>query len=75
MEGYKNLGRNSGVSSYEIGDDYIIVEFSDGARYLYNYNRTGSSNIETMKSLAISGRGLNSFISRNVRKRFAEKLR
>jgi len=75
MNRYKNLGGNSGVSSYEIGDDYIIVEFSDGAGYLYNYNSTGRSDIETMKSLAVSGRGLNSFISRNVRKRFAEKLR
>jgi len=75
MEVYKNLGGSSGVSSYEIGDDNIIVEFSDGARYLYNYISPGRMDVEKMKALAVSGRGLNSFISRVIRKRFADRLR
>jgi len=75
MERYKNLGGDSGVVAYEIADDSIKVEFSDGSLYLYNYQSAGSDNIEQMKGLAIAGKGLNSFINRNVRKKYASKLR
>ncbi len=75
MELYKNLGGDSGVVAYEIGDDSIKVQFSDGSLYLYNYQSAGSHNIEQMKGLAIAGRGLNSFISRVVKKGYASKLR
>jgi hypothetical protein len=74
-ERYKNLSRTSGVVAYEIGDDFIWVVFSDGARYLYTYARTGSGNVDHMKRLAINGRGLNSFINSNptVRKGYAQR--
>ena len=75
MEHYKNLGGDSGVVAYEIGNDSITVQFRDGSVYLYNNQSTGSSNIERMKSLAISGQGLNSFIGRVVKKGYASKLR
>jgi len=75
MERYKNLGGDSGVVAYEIGDKYIKVQFHDGSLYLYNYQSAGSNNIENMKELAIAGQGLNSFISRIVRKGYASKLR
>jgi len=74
MERYKNLGNDSGISAYEIGDDYIKVQFRDGSLYLYNYGSAGSQNIEKMKELAIAGKGLNSFINRFVRKGYASKL-
>lgn len=75
MERYRNLGGNSGVAAYEIGDDCITVQFRDGSLYLYNYQSTGISDIEQMKTLALAGQGLNSFISRVVKKRYASKLR
>ncbi len=75
MERYKNLGGDSGVATYEIGDDSIKVQFNDGSLYLYNYQSAGSNNIEEMKRLAIAGRGLNNFISRVVRNGYATKLR
>lgn len=75
MVRYKNLSGDSGVSAYEIGDDYIKVEFSDGSLYLYNYESAGSQNIEHMKTLAENGSGLNSFINTTVRKNYASKLR
>lgn len=75
MQHYRNLGGDSGVSAYEITSDSITVQFKDGAVYLYNYTSTGKNDVETMKSLAGSGRGLNSFISTTVRKRYAAKLR
>lgn len=75
METYQNYGGSSGISGYEIGDDYIVVQFNDGSQYLYNYSVTGQRNVEEMKTLAIEGEGLNSFINTNVRKRYAKKLR
>ncbi len=75
MERYRNLGGDSGVVAYELGDDSIAVEFSDGSLYLYTYQSAGSHNIEEMKVLAVAGRGLNSFINNNVRKKYASKLR
>ncbi|MCF8355624.1 MAG: hypothetical protein K9H48_14320 [Melioribacteraceae bacterium] len=75
MARYKNLGGDSGISSYEIGADSIEVTFNDGSVYLYNYASAGKHNIERMKSLAASGSGLNSFINTIVKKLYASKLR
>lgn len=75
MEKYKNLSGNSGVAAYEIDTDSITVEFHDGAVYLYNYQTNGQDNIEQMKKLAVAGKGLNSFITQNIGKAYAVKLR
>jgi len=75
MQRYANLGGDSGITAYETGSDFIRVQFSDGAVYLYTYASAGSHSIETMKGLANGGQGLNSFINRNVRKRYARKER
>ena len=78
MEIYKNLSGQSNVSRYEIGQDYIIVEFKtkgkDGCNtYKYSYMSAEQSNVENMKQLAIAGFGLNSFIDKLVRKRYERK--
>ncbi len=72
MERYGNLSKNSGVLGCEIGEDFIKVLFADGL-YLYNYAVTGKSDVDTMKTLAASGRGLSSYISRHVGNRYAAK--
>ena len=73
MTPYRNLGGNSGVRGYEIGTDFIRVQFSDNSIYLYTYASAGSQNIEHMKRLAVDGRGLNSFITTTVRYDYARK--
>lgn len=75
MEIYKDLDGDSGVAAYEIGPDFIRVQFSTGSVYLYTYGSAGVHNIEHMKQLAKSGEGLNSFITTNVRKAYARKER
>ena len=75
MERYKNLGGDSGVVAYEIGPDFMRVQFSGGAIYLYTYSSAGSHNIEHMKQLARNGQGLNSFINTTVRKTYVRKER
>ena len=68
MERYRNSGGNSGVSSFEIGTDYITVKFSGSFRiYRYSDRKAGQNHVETMKRLARSGSGLNSNINRYVK--------
>ena len=71
MERYRNLGGDSGVAAFEIGPDFVRVQFTTGHVYLYTYASAGIQNIERMKLLARSGQGLNSFIDTTVRTRYA----
>jgi hypothetical protein len=75
MERYKNLGGDSNVVAYEIEDDSITVQFRNGWKYLYNHQRPGALSVERLKSYAISGHGLNSYITRVIKKSFAKKFR
>jgi len=75
MNTYKNTSGNSGVRCYEIGDDFVRVQFREGTIYLYTYCSAGQKNIEHMKKLAKLGRGLSTFISQDVRNLFKKKER
>ncbi|MCX3264206.1 hypothetical protein [Pedobacter agri] len=74
MERYLNHSGSSGVAAYQIGEDYIWVQFTSGSIYEYTYSSAGTRNIEEMKSLANSGSGLNSFIMKNVRNKYSRKI-
>ena len=69
---YKNKHGKSGVKSYSLGDDYILVEFN-GAYYLYSFESAGYEAIAEMKRKAKNGQGLSGFISKYVRERY-EKM-
>ena len=71
MERYKNLNGNSGIVAYEIGEDFVRVKFSSGGIYLYTNESAGKNNLYQMKKLAVGGRGLNSFINRYVKYKYA----
>ena len=71
---YQNEGGDSGIRSYQILPTCIIITFSTNVSYEYTYQSVGSNNIETMKSLAIQGEGLNSFINKNVKFKYSRKL-
>lgn len=73
MKNYLNLNGNSGVRRYEIGADYIRVEFNDYSVYKYAYTSAGVNNIEQAKKLAVQGYGLNSFIILNMRDLYSQK--
>lgn len=75
LQRYKNRHHNSGVTAFEIGDDYIKVEFADGPLYLYTHSTPGMRKVEQMKKLALAGEGLSTFISRHVRDQYASRLR
>lgn len=57
-------GKKSGVSAYEIGDNYIIVQFYS-AKYKYSYNSCGQTATDSMKSLALASSGLSTYIAQN----------
>ncbi len=68
MERYKNINGDSGVYAYEIGTDFIQVQFSGtGDVYTYSYRKAGPEHVERMKLLARKGSGLNSYINKHVK--------
>lgn len=75
MERYRNLGGDSNVAAFEIGNGSITVEFNDRSQYLYTDQSVGPGSIAEMHRLARAGRGLNSYIGRVVRKGYARKIR
>lgn len=74
MQPYANRSGDSGVVAYLLGTGSIIVEFHGGARYLYDRVRPGREHVARMTVLAREGRGLSSYISRNVRENYRAPL-
>ena len=71
MEVYKNISRRSSVYAFVIGLDFISVQFkTNGMVYKYTYARAGRNHVEMMKRLAQRGLGLNTYIKKNVDKRY-----
>jgi hypothetical protein len=75
MKRYQNLSGDSGVDAYEIGEDFIKVRFRQGAVYWYTGEGVGARHLAELKRLALSGRGLGTYISRHaeVREGYARK--
>ncbi len=71
---YLDKTGQSGVEAFEIRDESIVVKFKRDGKYLYNYQVPGKQHVEKMKRLATAGRGLSTYISRNVQKKFARKI-
>lgn len=72
MQLYENRGDNSNIRAFEIGKDYIDVQFNGGKIYRYSYNSAGKDKIENMKKLALQGCGLNSYIMRYAKKDYVK---
>lgn len=68
---YANIGGNSSVRGYDHGEDWLVVMFSDGSRYLYTLKSTDQQTLDYMRRLAMAGKGLNSYITRIVGPNYA----
>jgi hypothetical protein len=75
VERYKNLGGDSSVRQYQLAEGSMLVQFDDGSLYEYTNESAGGNAIATMYRLAVAGRGLCSFISTTVRKKYSRKIR
>jgi hypothetical protein len=64
VQRYRNFSGTSGVRAFEIGEDYIRIQFERGGTYLYTHDSAGAENIEKMKQLALKGSHLNDLINR-----------
>jgi hypothetical protein len=75
MQRYRNYSGTSGVLGFEIGDDFIRLEYVRGGTYTYSYESAGKENVEEMKRLAVKGSHLNAFINRHpeIRKGFVRQ--
>jgi hypothetical protein len=71
---YRNRDGNSGISAYQLLDDGIIVRFVEDGTYRYGPERPGRYHVGQMKSLAMAGRGLATYINRYVREKYEERL-
>lgn len=68
---YKNLARNSPVTKYFIGDNFIRIIFGRGGgggfdmvkRYQWTAYYIGQGMIDEMKRLAENGRGLFTYVN------------
>ena len=72
MTPYSNLSGDSGVAAYEIGNDFIKVQFCHSPEvYIYDSAKPGSSHVQQMQRLAVAGRGLSTYISQHVKKNYS----
>lgn len=64
---YLNLSGDSGVAAFALLRDSVVVQFGNGDIYLYGPQHPGADHVEHMKTLAVAGHGLSTYISRVVR--------
>ena len=75
MHPYGDHTRQHGAIAYEIGPESIEVEFTSGWIYRFSYENPGALRVDRMKELAVSGRGLSTFISKHLKNRFESRRR
>lgn len=73
MTRYLNRSGDSGVTHYELGEEFIRVRFRGGVTYTYSNVIPGPQDVEQMKACAIAGQGLGTYISQNVGDRYESK--
>lgn len=70
---YNNLSGDSGVLAYDIGDDFIKIQFRHYPKvYVYDSAKPGWSHVQQMQKLAAAGRGLSTYISQHVGKNYSK---
>ncbi|HTE42640.1 MAG TPA: hypothetical protein VK629_17600 [Steroidobacteraceae bacterium] len=75
MNQYANLSGNSGVVNYDLRDKSIVIQFQDGWKYEYTTESAGELEVAKLKRLARTGAGLSTYISQQVRDKYAHKFR
>ena len=68
MEAYKDMA-NPAIATYEIGNDFIKIQFKSGRIYKYSYRSATEKHVEKMKLLAQNGKGLDDYIFENINKK------
>ena len=74
-EKYLNLGGKSAVATYKIEKDAVTIGFTSQRKYIYSNQSAGMANVRQMKTLALAGKGLGTFIETKLKEGFARKIR
>jgi len=72
---YKNVSGDSKVVRYHLAKDAVTIRFADRSVYIYTNQSTDPATIKKMKTLALAGKGLGTFITSTVKDRFSRKVR
>jgi hypothetical protein len=72
---YKNVGGKSTVVRFELEKDAVNLRFTNASAYRYTNQSAGPENISKMKTLALAGKGLGTFVEANLKDRFERKIR
>lgn len=72
---YKNLGGKSAVAMYELEKDAVNIRYTDSSAYRFTNQSAGPENIAKMKTLALAGKGLGTFIESSLKDRWLRKIR
>ena len=68
MVHYSNLHGGLGVLEFFISDTAVRVKFKTSSNvYVYTYDYPGQRHVDRMKELAVAGRGLQTYINKNLR--------
>lgn len=71
LQAYGNRSGRSGVVAYALAADAVHVLFAhDDKRYVYGLPLADTAQLDEMRRLAATGRGLSSFVSRHFREPF-----
>ena len=58
-------GKPTGIKGYDYDDESITIYFTSGSIYTYTYGSCGAGHVESMKQLADSQDGLNTYTTKN----------
>lgn len=72
---YKNVGGSSDVLRYELEKDAVNLVFKNGSAYRYTNQSCSPENIAKMKTLALAGKGLGTFVKNTVKDQYCRKVR
>ena len=72
---YKNLSGDSKVVSFQLAKDAVTIRYADCSVYIYTNQSADPANISKMKTLAVAGKGLGTFIKTHLKDRYSRKVR
>ena len=72
---YRNVSGDSKVARYCLAKDGVTIQFKDSSVYRYTNQSADPANIAKMKTLAVAGKGLGTFIATSLTDRFLRKVR
>ncbi len=71
---YQPGNPNTGVLTYELLPNGLILEFRNHQRYLYTAERPGPTHLAELTRRALAGSGLSTYVSQHIGDLYARKL-